>query len=83
VKSRRKRKKSKKPKDTNAVPFPDDPFDAALIQAERAPARDSASQASSKKITKKAAMPISTQPMGMAEIIKLQEESKAPINLNI
>jgi len=42
------------------------------------------SQSSAKKITKKPAMPLDAQkPMGMADIIKMQEESKVPINLNI
>lgn len=36
-KSKRKSKKSKKKNNDNSVPFPDDPFDAAMVQAEKEP----------------------------------------------
>jgi hypothetical protein len=55
-----------------------------MVAAEKEPSMSGKSQGSAKKITKKQAMPIDTsKPMNMADIIKLQEESKVPINLNI
>ena len=84
VVSRKKKKKKKKRAATNelndasAVPFPDDPFaqdpfDIAMAQAEREPS-DSQS-ATTKKVTKKIAMPLEEQkgPMqlDMAALVKL------------
>ena len=91
--NKKKRKNSKSPKKkakASDVPFPEDPFDIAMAQAEREPTvTDEVSSASktTKKVGKKKAMPLeeskSPQPLDMAAIIKLQEESKVPINLNI
>jgi len=54
------------------------------VAAEKEPSMSGKSQSSAKKITKKPAMPLDApKPMGMADIIKMQEESKVPINLNI
>lgn len=89
-KKKRKNSKSKKKAKANDVPFPDDPFDIAMAQAEREPTvTDEVSSVSktTKKVGKKKAMPLeeskTPQPLDMAAIIKLQEESKVPINLNI
>ena len=66
------------------MPFPDDPFDAAMVAAEKEPSMSGKSQGSAKKITKKPAMPLDApKKMNMADIIRMQEESKVPINLNI
>ncbi len=53
---RKKGKKKKKKRQDGEVPFPEDPFDAAMVQAvEREPTE---SVASTKKVTKKTAMPL-------------------------
>ena len=88
-KSKGKKKKKKRKAADSEVPFPEDPFDAAMIQA--AEPEPTESVASTKKVTKKTAMPLlegaaaggSPMQLDMAALIKLQEESKVPINLNI
>lgn len=88
-KSKGKKKKKKRKAADSEVPFPEDPFDAAMIQA--AEPEPTESVASTKKVTKKTAMPLhegaaaggGPMQLDMAALIKLQEESKVPINLNI
>lgn len=55
-KSKGKKKKKKKKREDGEVPFPEDPFDAAMIQA--AEPEPTESVASTKKVTKKTAMPL-------------------------
>ena len=74
---KKKKKKKKKPEPTrnsSEVPFPDDPFDAAL---QVAATRNPSALTTPKPVTKKQAMPLqdetSAMTFDMASLLKLQE----------